>query len=1132
MTVLVSRLRVARSVAMVAGVSLIFGLVTAIAPPSARADLVVDGFNPSADGQVMAALELPDGKIMFGGFFTSIGGVNRNAIARVNADGSLDTSFDLGLNSGSSVRSLVLQPDGKILVGGQFTSVAGQPVGGILRINPDGSLDRLFEANADGLVYAVALQADGRILIGGTFPTVNDQPRPYIARLNPDGSIDQSFAPNLDRWVTAIVVQSDGHIVIGGWFSNVANTAIQYLARLTAAGTVDLSFSPQPDFHVWTLALEPDGSILVGGSFARIGNLNRSNMARVEVSGAVDPSFDPKVASRVSNIVRQPDGKILIGGAFTFVDGQSRVCFARLNEDGSLDTTAIANIAGREPISVNALALRADGGIVIGGDFSLVNGVVRNSIAALSYPILPSAPTNVVAQPGGAKATLTWQAPASSGTSPITHYEYSLDGGGIWTAFSPSVTESPGTIEGLINGKPYSVSLRAVSADGAGAASVPVAVTPRTTPARPQDLEAVSGDGQATISFEAGSDGGSPVTNYEYSVDFGVTWTPFSPAAVKSPVTITGLVNGTVYSAQIRAVNAAGPGDSSNGVVLSPQAALPGAPVLTEVDPGDRSAVVFFTAPTSGGTPTNYEYSLNGGAWAALTPSTTVSPVTVGGLTNDVAYGIRLRAVTAAGGGPASNSVSVTPEAPEPNAPRDLVARPGDAEATITFTPGPSGGSPVTNYEFTLNGGSTWAAFAPAITGSPARITGLVNGTTYQVRLRAVNASGEGAASSTVSVTPRSVPGVPTNLVAQAGKGQAVISFTDAADSGSPITNYEYSVNQGDWKAFAPAAVKSPVTVPNLPDGKASSIRLRAINAVGTGGPSAAVSVTPRTVPDAPVLTGAVGAPRSAVVSFAQDWSGGSPITNYEYAIDDGAWRAMSPATVVSPITIAGLTDGKAIAVRLRAVNAAGPSEPSAPKVVTPGRPPDPAAPSQPRNVRASAGDGEVLVTWQSPSVSGSSPISAYKVTAQPGGRTCEPLSMAVLACVVDGLTNDSAYTFTVTATNGEGTSRPSAKTPEVTPRPDRPDAILITGKRGATTSNDNRVFVVGVAPSLTGVVVTPRVKLPGQPQYVAGSGTRTISPSGDFDWSRRTGKKVYVYFTTEDGIRSNMVTIPERARR
>ncbi len=1132
MTGVVSRLRVARSLAVVAGVSLILGLVTAIAPTSAQAALVVDGFNPNADRQVTAALELPDGKILFGGFFTSMGGVNRNAIARVNADGTLDSSFNLGLDSGSNILSLVLQPNGKILVGGEFSSVAGQPGQGILRLNSDGSLDQLFEAKASGRVYAVAQQADGRIIIGGSFTTVNDEPRRYIARLNPDGSLDQSFALDLDRAVEAILVQPNGDIIIGGWFSNVANTGIQHLARVTAAGTVDLSFSPQPNNWIQSLALEPDGSVLIGGLFTRVGNFDRSFMARVEASGAVDPWFDPSINTSITRIVRQPDGKILIGGQITSVGGVPREGIARLNEGGSVDTTFNVSVGGLGGATTTAFLLQPEGRLIIGGRFTEVNGVSRNYIARIAPPILPSAPTNVVAQPGGAKATLTWQAPASSGTSPIKHYEYSLDGGGIWTMFSPTVTESPGTIEGLINGKPYSVSLRAVSADGAGAASVPVAVTPRTTPARPQDLEAISGDGQATISFDAGSDGGAPVTNYEYSVDFGVTWTAFDPAVVTSPVTITGLANGTVYSAQIRAVNAAGPGDSSNGVVLSPQGALPGAPVLTEVDPGDRSAVVFFTAPTSGGTPTNYEYTLNDGAWVALTPPTTVSPVTIDGLTNNVAYEIRLRAVTAAGGGPASNAVSVTPEAPEPNAPRDLVARPGDAEATITFTPGASGGSPVTNYEFSINNGSTWAAFAPAVIGSPVRITGLVNGTTYQVRLRAVNASGEGAVSAAVSVTPRSVPGVPTNLVAQPGRGQAQITFTDAADSGSPILNYEYSVNQGDWKAFSPAATKSPVTVPNLSDGKASSIRLRAVNAVGTGGPSAAVSVTPRTVPDAPVLTGAVGAPRSAVVSFAQDWSGGSPITNYEYAIDDGAWRAVNPATTTSPITITGLTDGKAIAVRLRAVNAAGPSEPSAPKVVTPGRPPEPSPPSQPRNVRASAGDGEVLVTWQSPSTSGSSPINSYTVTAQPSGKTCEPLSMAVLACVVDGLTNNTAYTFTVTATNDEGTGRPSARTPAVTPRPDRPESILITGKRGTQPDNQNRVFVMGIAPTLTGVVVTPMVKLPGQSSYVAGVGTRTVSPSGDFDWSRRTGKKVYVYFMAADGNRSNMVTIPARSRR
>ena len=147
----------------------------------------------------------PDGKVLIGGNFTTVGGTARSSIARLNADGSLDTTFDPGVGVSSNVRAMALQPDGKVLIGGWFATVAGTNRNHIARLNADGSLDASFDpgAGASGTVYDIVVQADGKVLIGGAFNTVDGVARNRIARLNADGSLDTSFNPGsgANNWV-------------------------------------------------------------------------------------------------------------------------------------------------------------------------------------------------------------------------------------------------------------------------------------------------------------------------------------------------------------------------------------------------------------------------------------------------------------------------------------------------------------------------------------------------------------------------------------------------------------------------------------------------------------------------------------------------------------------------------------------------------------------------------------------------------------------------------------------------------------------------------------------------------------------------------------------------------------------
>lgn len=259
---------------------------------------------------------------------------------------------------------------------------------------------------------------------------------------------------------------------------------------------------------------------------------------------------------------------------------------------------------------------------------------------------------------------------------------------------------------------------------------------------------------------------------------------------------------------------------STNSVLLLP--AAPNAPTSLTPTAADESAIVNFTAAQDGfSTITNYEYRLDGtGAWTPLSPVDTTSPVTVPGLTNGTAVGIELRAVNAIGAGTASSSVSVTPEF-TPGVPRSVNVSAGSRQVTIAFTaPSSDGGRAITNYEYSLNGGSTWTALSPASTASPIVVTGLTNGASYQVSLRAVNSLGGGVASTAVGVTP----GDPTT------GGSA--PEPAAAPSSEPTPTASPNPTESTSSAPAVASVPEPVSVGEslvVVDGRVSRVAVRTL---------------------------------------------------------------------------------------------------------------------------------------------------------------------------------------------------------------------------------------------------------------------------------------------------------------
>ena len=384
-----------------------------------NADGSVDtGFDPGTglDNQVRAIALQTDGKVLIGGNFTQVDGLGRKSIARLNANGSLDTGFNLGSGVNSYVFGVAVQDDGKVLIGGGFTQVDGVGRNYIARLNADGSLDTGFDpgTGANNSVRAVAVQDDGKVLIGGGFTQVDSVGRNYIARLNADGSLDTGFdtstGPN--SFVFSVVIQSDAKVLVGGTFSQVDGEARNNIARLNPDGSLDTDFDPATDNEVRTITVQDDGKVLIGGLFTQVNVVGSNYIARLNADGSLDTDFDLGTGANynVYGLAVQDDGKVLIGGWFTEVDGVARNYIARLNQDGSLDTGFDTSIGSNNP--VYSVAAQPDGKVLIGGEFSLVEGVPRNRIARLNA----NGSLNAAFNPGdGANGTVQVVAVQSDG---------------------------------------------------------------------------------------------------------------------------------------------------------------------------------------------------------------------------------------------------------------------------------------------------------------------------------------------------------------------------------------------------------------------------------------------------------------------------------------------------------------------------------------------------------------------------------------------------------------------------------------------------------------------------------------------------------------------------------------------
>ncbi|MDP7051369.1 MAG: Calx-beta domain-containing protein [Verrucomicrobiota bacterium] len=340
-----------------------------------------------ANGPVFAILVDQDERILLGGDFTRVGGVNYGHVSRLHPDGYVDSSFNIGTGLDDIVWSLGVQLDRKPIPGGRYTVVDGNEVASASRLNADGVFDNTFniDVGVDGEVFAVVVQSDGGIVIGGDFKKVSGQAANNIARLNSDGTLDTIFAvgAGADKPIRDISIQSDGKLVVVGEFGVLAGGGFAKIGRLNLDGTPDSEFSPGMGANgiVHAVGIQQDGGIIIGGEFTTVDGKETPYVARLQSNGILDEEWGGEavgINGAVFDVGTLSDGKVIIGGEFTEISGYSRNSYARLHYNGELDRNFDPGEGANGPVF--SVALQPDGNILLGGQFTRVGEYEQNNI--------------------------------------------------------------------------------------------------------------------------------------------------------------------------------------------------------------------------------------------------------------------------------------------------------------------------------------------------------------------------------------------------------------------------------------------------------------------------------------------------------------------------------------------------------------------------------------------------------------------------------------------------------------------------------------------------------------------------------------------------------------------------------
>ena len=338
------------------------------------------GFN----NQVNCSAIDSDGKILVGGQFTAFTGGSQNYLIRLNADGSKDTSFNIGVGFNLTIYSLAIDSNGKILVGGGFVAYSGFSENRLIRLNTDGSKDTSFNIGTgfNNAVTALAIDSNGKILVGGNFTTFTGVSQNRLVRLNTDGSKDTSFdiGTGFNNLVNSIAIDSNNKVLVGGNFTTFTGATQGYFIKLNTDGSIDTSFNTGTGFNapIYSIKIDSNQKTLIGGAYTTYTGGSQNRLIRLNTDGTKDTSFDigTGFGNSIFSVTTDSYGNIVVGGQFNTFTGVTQNNIIRLNTDGSKDTSF--NIGNGFNNTILTISINSTGEIFTGGQFAFYSGVSKN----------------------------------------------------------------------------------------------------------------------------------------------------------------------------------------------------------------------------------------------------------------------------------------------------------------------------------------------------------------------------------------------------------------------------------------------------------------------------------------------------------------------------------------------------------------------------------------------------------------------------------------------------------------------------------------------------------------------------------------------------------------------------------
>ncbi len=729
---------------------------------------------------------------------------------------------------------------------------------------------------------------------------------------------------------------------------------------------------------------------------ATVDNIAPSVSSIVPAGGAVSSDTSVNFAVNFSEpVVNVSTDDFTLVGA-----GSAAGSIVSVSGSGQVYTVNVAGISGTGSLKVN---LNGSTNVTdaVGNVVPAYSGGSTHTVAVLAPP---NAPTIGAVTPGDGLVWVAFTAPVNNGGSAITGYTVTSNPGGI-TAGGNGYTTSPIMVTGLVNGTPYTFTVTAINAIGTSVAS---GASGSATPMGDQIITFA----QPAAQYFGDSPTLSATTTSGLTVSFSSSTT--GVCTTTSGGVLTFVTSGSCIINADQAGDGAWNAASTVSRTFTVNAIVPGAPTVGTATAGDTQANVSFTAPasTGGAAITGYTVTANPGGATGFGAG---SPITVTGLTNGIAYTFTVTATNSAGTGAASAATnSVTPAGAQ----------------TITFAnPGAQSFGTSPNLSILGGGVSSTSGLPVSFTSSTTGVCTITSGgvlTFVTAGTCTINANQAGN-SSYLPATQVSrsftvnavVPAAPTTVVATAGDTQANVAFVAPSFiGGAAITGYTVTVSPAD---VAPVnGASSPIVVTGLTNGQAYTFTVTADNVAGTGPASAASnSVTPKA---------------TQTVTFNNPGTQNFGTTPVLSATSDSG---LQPTFTSSTTGVCTITSGGAltfVTTGTCSINAdqAGNGSYLAATQVTRSFAVVGVTPGVPTAVVATAGDAQATVTFAAPVFTGGAAITGYTVTSSPGGFTATGAGAPIS---VTGLSNGTAYTFTVTATNSAGTGGASAASAAVTPQ-------------------------------------------------------------------------------------------------